>query len=94
MCVCRCGSIRHLGMTGQLYGVGGESEGVRLEEWRDSGEDVVSGEEAKGCLGVQRRRRGPSPPLEEYLLSRPRNFGKFGGVFLEFGEIMDGGGRV
>lgn len=62
MCVCRCGSIRHLGMTGQLYGVGGESEGVRLEEWRDAGEDVVSGEEAKGCLGVQRRRRGPSPP--------------------------------
>lgn len=35
VCMCRCGSIQHLGMTGQLYKVGGESEGVGLEEWRD-----------------------------------------------------------
>lgn len=71
------GSIRHLVMTGQLYRVGGENEGVGLGEWRDAGEDVVSGEEAKGCLGVQYRRRGARPRRNSSHIPPPllKNFG-------------------
>lgn len=79
----------------------------RTAVWRGRGERgrAIRGVERRGggCSlwgGSEGVPRGAVPeertvaPLEEYLLSRPRNFGKFGGVFLEFGEIMDGGGRV